>query len=663
MPPESATDPRTTVGGLLSAVTRRRWWRHFADTVLVACCGAATLTVAATLGDRPFSLAARNALSFVIAAAAMAWSRRYRSRQASALALERARAEFRNVLVTAEELERHPDRASSGMTARVFSDAAARAAGLRSGDIVPAWRIALPLAAALALSVRVNPPAVGSVQQGISEAAIQLASSLAPGRLTVRIEPPGYTGRPSTTVTNPARLEVLAGSRVRFGVADLEWRVRFGSTAVTGPWHAIDSGYFALEHRGVQRRLIPVDVIPDRAPAVRIETPAKDLILPDGSRSIPMTIVASDDLALQMLELRFTKISGSGERFEFQEGSQSVRVHRVSERNWRATASLALGNLNLAPGDSLVYRAVARDARAGDRGLGTSDRYFVEIAGPGQAALAGVEMPPDMERYALSQQMVVQKIERLRARESSLPREAVTEASAGIAAEQRAVRANFIFLLGGHVEDEEVEAEQSHEIQEGRLENTARRDINAAISHMTRAEQGLAAINTAAALPPAKLAVEALQRAFGRSRYLLRSLGVRSRLDPSRRLTGDVERARDWRRRPPPADARPGDRARALFARVLDTATAVKQGRHVAADAIRSLAESALAIDPASERWRNVAERLLGAASTATRSEDVARALDDALTQIAPEAARGLVRRGGAGEASLSRAWRAEQRR
>ncbi len=100
--------------------------------------------------------------------------------------------------------------------------------------------------------------------------------------------------------------------------------------------------------------------------------------------------------------------------------------------------------------------------------------------------------------------------------------------------------------MGGHVEDEEEEAEQSHEIQEGRLENTARREISRRSATWRVAEQALVAIDTAAALAQAKLAVDALQRAFGRNRYILRTLPVRSRVDPSRRLTGKLDDASGW---------------------------------------------------------------------------------------------------------------------
>ena len=144
--------------------------------------------------------------------------------------------------------------------------------------------------------------------------------------------------------------------------------------------------------------------------------------------------------------------------------------------------------------------------------------------------------------------------------------------------------------MGGQVEDEEAEAEHSHEIQEGRLENTARREIVDAIQHMGKVEIGLAAINTSAALPPARAAVEALQRAFGRNRYILRTLPVRSRVDPSRRLTGEMSAASDWRRElfPPAPDAAGRGRTRAVDATARSGAgRQVGIGRTVRADGAR----------------------------------------------------------------------------
>ena len=442
--------------------------------------------------------------------------------------------------------------------------------------------------------------------------------------ISATITPPPYTREPPRTIGNPDRIEALQGSRLSLEVQGGPWRIRFAADPLeareSGKTTAVDltlvrSGYLAIEpidrDASKARRLLPVLVTPDRAPAIRVEAPGKDLLLPDASPVIGVSASAVDDYGLQSLELRYTKVSGSGEQFEFNEGSLPLTIARESSRNWKARTDLALSRLGLAPGDTMIYRFVGRDERAGDVGLASSDTFFIEVAGPGQVALAGFELPPDRERYALSQQMIVLKLERLRAREQTIDRATLEQEVGNIAAEQRAVRANFVFLMGGEIEDEEAEAEHSHEIQEGRLENTARREIADAIQHMGKVEAGLAAVNTAAALPPARAAVEALQRAFGRNRYILRTLPVRSRVDPSRRLTGEISTASDWRRELlPPVPEASVIAARGLLARLLELAPSLKAGS-TSPLSLTTLAEEALAIDPASADWQAVSKGLL----------------------------------------------------
>jgi len=307
-----------------------------------------------------------------------------------------------------------------------------------------------------------------------------------------------------------------------------------------------------------------------------------------------------------------------------------------------AAATLSLEALKLEPGDALIYRAVAADARSGTSGEASSDTYFVEVAGPGDEALEGIDMPPDRERYALSQAMIVLKIQRLLARERGMPRADVEEAAAGIAAEQRAVRANFVFLLGGEVEDEVVEAEAEHEIQEGRLANQARREIVAATTSMRKVEQELATISVRTALPPAQEAVRALQRAFGRSRYLLRALPSRIRLDPSRRLSGDLASARDWPRDLVPPAA---DRAVAAARRAL-AETAAIAGAPAGADVrarLQRLAEDVLAIEPGAADLQESAKRLLRARDLSGGGDaaSVRSALQEAVGPLLTRAQRG----------------------
>ncbi len=625
--PRSRLDPKAGLAEALSAISRRLW----ISAVLRASALALPLGAVTWMALTSAGLTAATAALIVVVVTmgvTAAWLTRIGSgwtARAAAGALEGAHPSSRNVVITAEELLRHPERATPAVRARVLHEGAEIARGVAAPRVVSLGRPAAFAAAGFGLLVAL---VAGIPQRGAraGEEALKqaAASSSGPSMISATITPPPYTREPPRTIGNPDRIEALQGSRLSLEVQGGPWRIRFAADPLeareSGETTAVDltlvrSGYLAIEpvdrEASKARRLLPVMVTPDRAPAIRVEAPGKDLLLPDASPVIGVSASAADDYGLQSLELRYTKVSGSGEQFEFNEGSLPLTIARESSRNWKARTDLSLSRLGLAPGDTMIYRFVGRDERAGDVGLASSDTFFIEVAGPGQVALAGFELPPDRERYALSQQMIVLKLERLRAREQTIDRATLEQEVGNIAAEQRAVRANFVFLMGGEIEDEEAEAEHSHEIQEGRLENTARREIADAIQHMGKVEAGLAAVNTAAALPSARAAVEALQRAFGRNRYILRTLPVRSRVDPSRRLTGEISTASDWRRELlPPVPEASVIAARGLLARLLELAPSLK-AESTSPLLLTTLAEKALAIDPASADWQAVSKGLL----------------------------------------------------
>jgi hypothetical protein len=567
------------------------------------------------------------------------------------------------------------------VTTRVLHESAGITQAVGRAQIVPLGRAVAVAIAALVFATTL----VTGVSGRASRAAVQALQTVvarvgpaAPGALTVSatIIPPPYTREASRTLDNPERIEALQGSRLHLTVAGGgTWRVRFGAEALAAResdhvWSVelplARSGYLAIERAdrddSSSRRLIPVAVVPDRAPTIRVHAPGKDLLLPDAAPVVGVSAAATDDFGLQSLELRYTKVSGSGEQFEFKEGALPLTITRESGRSWKARTDLALSRIGLAPGDAMIYRIVGRDERPGDAGLASSETFFIEVAGPGQVTLAGFELPPDRERYALSQQMIVLKLERLRAREKTLDRATLEQEVGNLSAEQRAVRANFVFLMGGQVEDEEAEAEHSHEIQEGRLENTARREIVDAIQHMGKVEIGLAAINTTAALPAARAAVEALQRAFGRNRYILRTLPVRSRVDPSRRLSGETAAASDWRRQLyPPAPDETVEAARRLLSRLLDLAPAVKTGS-VEASVLSGLAEAALGVGPAAEDWQAVATGLLRLRDERGGEGDRQRLLNQVVARVTAVAERAsLATRSPERNRALRSAWAAEQ--
>src|SRR5688500_9810009 len=151
--------------------------------------------------------------------------------------------------------------------------------------------------------------------------------------------------------------------------------------------------------------------------------------------------------------------------------------------------------------------------------------------------------------------MVVVKTERLIARAGSLPADSLQGEALAIAAEQRAVRAEFVFMMGGELAeevlaaagitdlDETAEAEAEEDIAAGRLANRGRTALVQAIRSMSRANSALIANDLRKALAEEKAAVTHLERAFSRTRYILRALTLRERLDLSRRLTGELSSA------------------------------------------------------------------------------------------------------------------------
>ncbi|HEY6893456.1 MAG TPA: DUF4175 family protein, partial [Rhodanobacteraceae bacterium] len=431
----------------------------------------------------------------------------------------------------------------------------------------------------------------------------------------VRVMPPSYTRLPSIVLDNPAQITVVEGSAVTVTARD--------DGHVLARVTASKTDYVVFDTPSGARRTLPIVVTPDALPSVTLTAPGKDLVFAGSAARIAFEARATDDFGLTTLTLHYTKVSGSGEQFAFQDGEIPLHITRDTARVWRGDAARSLGDLRLDDGDMLVYRAVASDAR-GAGGEASSDAFFIEISRTGVAAAEAFTLPEQETRYALSQQMLIVKTDRLQQQRGSMAPDALRETALNLAVEQRMISAEFVFMLGGEVQDEEVEAAQSTELQEGRLENRGQRDLRTATVAMSQSEQLLTAIDLSGALSAERAAVEALQRAFARDRYILRALASRANLDVTRRLTGDVSSARDWKR----------------------TIAPVAENRRAALleDALRGLADLAADADRSSpdfdRRARVLAETLLRTDTSSAPLRDAAVAL-----QRAADARDGAARR------------------
>ncbi len=601
--------------------------------------------------------------------AAMGWWRTAHVRAEPARALEPLVPASKNLLVTASELRqvstRSPASATTpvAVTEMVLQRAGLLAAPLDVTSLIPLRRDGLRLIGSIALwavvawsADRVTfgaavPPATALIATITGQTAIQ--------RVAVRVTPPRYTGRAESVLRDPARIEALAGSTIALVISaradsilvttrDSTHTVQRGTDGTfTWTLPAALDGYVALEPRGARgetgpRRLIGLTVRADDAPRVRIVAPAKDLIVPDSNRTLDVRIEADDDLAMRSLTLRYTKVSGSGERFTFAEGEVPVTIARTSPVQWTAQAALALAPLLQEPGDLVVYRAVATDSRPGSPPV-ESDAFIAELAAPGGMAALGFSLDPDEDRYALSQQMVILKTERLLARKATMTVAAVADEAAQLAGEQRRVRAEFVFMMGGEFAqeasgdasmdelDETHEAEAETDLAAGRMANRGRTALLSAVRSMSRAAGALTVADLTSALVQEKAALVQLQEAFARSRFLMRALSERETLDPTRRLTGRLDSTASMRAMIPDGERN------ALHAAWRDLLRELMSVAHTSPpDAARlaQLAERVLHIDASSPASQRLAAQLTAAAAATGTPARVRILIDSAATGL-----------------------------
>lgn len=669
---------------------RRRFVHDVVDTLAwtapaFAVPGAFLLWRGETL---PFALCV---VSVGAAAVAVARAMQRKMHVPIAQSLEARVPESRNLLHTALNMAApastttHDDRAVRALVLE-RARALAGTVDLRSVFPLARGRLALSVVASVGLLMLTRSVITSGVESAAGPSPREQLTGTDPlafaiDDVQVRVTPPAYLNRRDSSYTSPSRITAPVMSRVQLTIgapgADSvvlespEARLSFtnGDGRFTAPWRAdADAVLAVLAYRGAEiaRTFVGVTVERDADPRVRIAAPGRDLVLPRGDTTLRLVVNADDDHALGSLTMRYTKVSGSGERYSFVEGELPLAVRRLDAARWEASATWDLTALALEPGDVVVYRAVATDRRP-DGPVIESDAWIAEVmTGRGDGA-AGFAVDVGELRYALSQQMIVMRIERLLAARDSLGSalrdEVFAERARNVAVEQRRVRAEFVFLLGGElseevaVEDnmgdlnEHQHAEVDADLSTGRVRNEGRQAVQAAIRAMSRAASALADTALRPALAEAREAVAQLEIAFTRARFLMRPLAERERIDPTRRLTGALAGVGSSVQSPPEplddvATQRLGDVLRGL---VQHARAAANDTGRASADELQRLAGEVLrarAVDPITQE---IALALNDAASavrrgdarTAMASRDAAaRLLNTLLTTGAPDAVR-----------------------
>lgn len=629
----------------LDAAVDRVRTRLRARTWLRAVAAGGVATTAVNVIGMVFSapLPLRVGLSIAVGLAMAAWLARTASRAtaiAAAAAIESESA-LDNLIVTAVELQARARPVSNEIRDEILRQAEARLSRVDATQVVPlAQTLAMTLAILLGTAAILTVGSDVALMPGDAINRSLPASTRGLDRITVEVVPPSYSGRPAETVVSPVQITVVGGSRIRLNVtsaaegvvAEIAGQAPLvltrGDGGFTGEWLAERSTAVAIRPAGgagKDARFLSVIAVPDAPPVVRVPTPGRDLAISGSKGQIAIDVDAQDDLGLATLSVKFTKASGGGESLTFTEGEVPLVMNRVDGRHWRGRAEWVLDGLNLSDGDVLVYRAIARDRNPNGSPV-QSDQFLIEVGQLAGAVGSGFALPAEEKKYAISQQMVIYKTEQLLASArnglpSRNPGAGWLEQNQLLAIEQRMVRAEVVFLGGGEVQDEIEEAAHSHEVAEGRLENIGRAEMLRAINFMSQAEALLNDGKTPEALVREREALRSLERAFDRRRYFLRTLPDRSRIDTTRRLTGNLKDARSWTRERSGVAGPPAlEQQRALMR---DLAAAANTGAGIDA----SLAARIAALDPAETSLQRAAVALASASSDQARRDAVWHAM------------------------------------
>ncbi len=340
-------------------------------------------------------------------------------------------------------------------------------------DLRPRWpRAALALCwiggLAIALLALGWPRSAG-VSAGIGATATAPTAAAGPLQLQstrLQIDAPAYTGQ-ATLTQNALDAKVAADSR-------LSWSLRFDRTPSKawlqfhdgrrlplrehdGQWQAQDVARAPVLYRVVSEpalastRLYRLDVVPDRAPSVRVLEPAASLVLgTPGQRQWTLRFEASDDYGVAaQAKLSITTTQGSGENITFVQRSVTLTGSGAPTAR-RFAHTLDLAALGAQPGNDVIAQLEVRDNHAPSAQTGRSSSVILRL--PTTEVALGAELEGRIKKtlpaYFRSQRQIIIDAEALIRQRRSLAADDFIKRSDAIGVDQRILRLRYGQFLG-----------------------------------------------------------------------------------------------------------------------------------------------------------------------------------------------------------------------
>ncbi len=583
--------PVEGMAGLRGRVQRRRWLGGVARTAGLAVLGAG-------IGSRAGSTAVGAGIAGTIGALLLWW-------------------EFHRQPVTMETIVRHLDRVvpeleeSSGLlvtdpshltTVAVLQRerVAARMAALLPTVELPGRRLRQQLWVALLLAgagIGIGALSPGSGAGGGRVALEERSPSrpMAVTGLTLRVEPPGYTGLRAHSESGD---ELLAEEGAR-----LIWSVRVSGEATAaaiafssgdtltllrdgGDWTGRGTATAAMLLRLVVtdthgERVVDQDrrlaVRPDRPPVVTLVQPTGRSEFAEGIvPKVAVEALAADDYGVDSTYLALTIATGRGEQVKFERRSLPfARRERRADGGLRLGATLDLKALGMGPGDELYFHVEATDRKTPEPGHGRSETAFLvlpDTASAVTADFAGITLAAEPE-YFRSQRQIIIDTRKLIVDGPTLPGARFRERSNEIGIDQGLLRLRYGQFLGEEFEETEGSAAEApgmvvpgaatpprqpdlrdefthkHDDTENAtlLGASVKTRLKASVNAMWQAELHLRTADPVGAIPFEERALELLKSVQQESRAYVQRVGFESPpIEVDRlRLTGKQDDVRD----------------------------------------------------------------------------------------------------------------------
>lgn len=430
-------------------------WAIAAAVWLVAALATLDVLAGLPLAVRASMLPMPVAAALAVAVAVVWRSRTVASSESVALWIEEQVPRLQYALVTAADPRHARARPALEPLVRDVSWGGALATRALRRLLLPLLLVLLALAATAVLPegavARVRSPSAGDALDRARPTGSAASEGLSP--LVAVVVPPEYTGERERTIEEPSAIAAPVGSAVTIRgrgdagsiVVEIDGRPQ-AVTAERDRWRVV----FAMPasprvvrlSRDRATRLVALEPRPDSAPTLVLSLPQRDSVLAAPSGQVTLAATARDDYGIARTAFEYIVTSGSGEQFSFREGTLAGRAGNGG-RQLEMRAELALEALGLGPGDVVHLRAVAVDGNTvSGPGRGVSETRSIRVLRIGEHDSVAVEgaPPPEPDRAALSQRMLIMLAEALEAQRPRLDRPVVVRESRTLARDQGRLR-------------------------------------------------------------------------------------------------------------------------------------------------------------------------------------------------------------------------------